>query len=282
MVTLEALAQLRASGALDRVVWLVLSDGEIEAELKAQCSRPRARRRGALGGPRRAANELPRYYAARTCSCTPTARSTTTTSRASAWCFSRRARRAWPVIGGRSGGVVDAVEDRPGRKTTQLKRDDPAPRAGLPHGGPQRPQREGGRGGRLRGHLGQRPLDLRGPRRARPQRGELDAGARGRGVHGRRHDGPDPPRRRHGLRRLQHDAQRVIRKLEQRGVAGVCIEDKIFPKTNSFIRGAAQPLAAIDEFAGKIKAGKDAQPTTISSSSRASRPSSRAGASRRP
>lgn len=53
--------------------------------------------------------------------------------------------------------------------------------------------------------------------------------------------------------------QRVVRKLEQRGVAGVCIEDKIFPKTNSFIRGAAQPLAAIDEFAGKIKAGKDAQ-----------------------
>lgn len=53
--------------------------------------------------------------------------------------------------------------------------------------------------------------------------------------------------------------QRVIRKLEQRGVAGVCIEDKIFPKTNSFIRGAGQPLAPIDEFAGKIKAGKDAQ-----------------------
>ena len=53
--------------------------------------------------------------------------------------------------------------------------------------------------------------------------------------------------------------QRVIRKLESRGVAGVCIEDKIFPKTNSFIRGAGQPLAAIDEFAGKIKAGKDAQ-----------------------
>jgi phosphoenolpyruvate phosphomutase len=53
--------------------------------------------------------------------------------------------------------------------------------------------------------------------------------------------------------------RRVIRKLEQRGVAGVCIEDKLFPKTNSFIRGAAQPLAGIDEFAGKIKAGKDAQ-----------------------
>src|SRR5262250_729387 len=37
--------------------------------------------------------------------------------------------------------------------------------------------------------------------------------------------------------------RRLVRKLEQRGVAGVCIEDKIFPKTNSFIRGTAQPLA---------------------------------------
>jgi phosphoenolpyruvate phosphomutase len=53
--------------------------------------------------------------------------------------------------------------------------------------------------------------------------------------------------------------RRLIRKLEQRGVAGVCIEDKIFPKTNSFIRGSAQPLATIEEFSGKIKAGKDAQ-----------------------
>jgi phosphoenolpyruvate phosphomutase len=53
--------------------------------------------------------------------------------------------------------------------------------------------------------------------------------------------------------------RRLIRKLEQRGIAGVCIEDKIFPKTNSFIRGTAQPLASIEEFSGKIKAGKDAQ-----------------------
>jgi phosphoenolpyruvate phosphomutase len=53
--------------------------------------------------------------------------------------------------------------------------------------------------------------------------------------------------------------RRLIRKLEQRGVAGVCIEDKIFPKTNSFIRGSNQPLASIEEFSGKIKAGKDAQ-----------------------
>jgi phosphoenolpyruvate phosphomutase len=53
--------------------------------------------------------------------------------------------------------------------------------------------------------------------------------------------------------------RRMVRKLEQRGIAGVCIEDKLFPKTNSFLRGDAQPLAAIDEFCGKINAGKEAQ-----------------------
>src|ERR1700710_2792386 len=53
--------------------------------------------------------------------------------------------------------------------------------------------------------------------------------------------------------------RRLVRKLEQRGIAGVCIEDKQFPKTNSFIGGERQPLAEIDEFCGKIKAGKDSQ-----------------------
>lgn len=53
--------------------------------------------------------------------------------------------------------------------------------------------------------------------------------------------------------------RRMVAKLEQRGIAGVCIEDKIFPKTNSFLRGEAQPLAAIEEFCGKIHAGKEAQ-----------------------
>lgn len=53
--------------------------------------------------------------------------------------------------------------------------------------------------------------------------------------------------------------RRLVRKLEQRGVAGVCIEDKIFPKTNSFINSTGQPLADIAEFVGKIKAGKDTQ-----------------------
>lgn len=52
--------------------------------------------------------------------------------------------------------------------------------------------------------------------------------------------------------------RRLVRKLEQRDVAAVCIEDKLFPKTNSFL-GSNQPLADIDEFCGKIKAGKDSQ-----------------------
>ncbi|HEX7859776.1 MAG TPA: phosphoenolpyruvate mutase [Verrucomicrobiae bacterium] len=56
-----------------------------------------------------------------------------------------------------------------------------------------------------------------------------------------------------------NNVRRLVRKLEQRGVAALCIEDKLFPKTNSFINGERQPLADMDEFAGKIKAVKDAQ-----------------------
>jgi len=51
---------------------------------------------------------------------------------------------------------------------------------------------------------------------------------------------------------------RLVRKLEQRQVAAVCLEDKLFPKTNSFL-GEQQPLADMDEFCGKIKAAKDTQ-----------------------
>ena len=56
-----------------------------------------------------------------------------------------------------------------------------------------------------------------------------------------------------------NNMRRLVRKLEQRGVAGVCIEDKLFPKTNSFIDGDKQVLAEVDEFAGKIRAAKDTQ-----------------------
>ena len=56
-----------------------------------------------------------------------------------------------------------------------------------------------------------------------------------------------------------NNMRRLVRKLEQAGVAGVTIEDKLFPKTNSFLRSELQPLADVEEFCGKIKAGKDSQ-----------------------
>lgn len=55
-----------------------------------------------------------------------------------------------------------------------------------------------------------------------------------------------------------NNVRRLVRKLCDRHIAGVCIEDKLFPKTNSFV-GERQPLAGIEEFCGRIKAGKDSQ-----------------------
>lgn len=56
-----------------------------------------------------------------------------------------------------------------------------------------------------------------------------------------------------------NNLRRLVKKLGQRQIAGVCIEDKLFPKTNSFLRGVEQPLADVGEFCGKIKAAKDTQ-----------------------
>jgi len=56
-----------------------------------------------------------------------------------------------------------------------------------------------------------------------------------------------------------NNVRRLVRKLEQRQVAGMCIEDKLFPKSNSFREGKPQPMAPLDEFVGKIKAAKDTQ-----------------------
>eukprot|EP01012_Entosiphon_sulcatum_P021386 TRINITY_DN2618_c0_g1_i1.p1 TRINITY_DN2618_c0_g1~~TRINITY_DN2618_c0_g1_i1.p1 ORF type:complete len:310 (+),score=68.79 TRINITY_DN2618_c0_g1_i1:21-950(+) len=56
-----------------------------------------------------------------------------------------------------------------------------------------------------------------------------------------------------------NNARLLVQKLEQRGVAGVCIEDKLFPKTNSLLNDVRQPLADIAEFSGKIRAMKDIQ-----------------------
>ncbi|HLL46753.1 MAG TPA: phosphoenolpyruvate mutase [Longimicrobiaceae bacterium] len=52
--------------------------------------------------------------------------------------------------------------------------------------------------------------------------------------------------------------RRLVRKLCQRQVAAVSVEDKLFPKANSFV-GERQPLADVAEFCGKIRAGKDTQ-----------------------
>jgi len=50
----------------------------------------------------------------------------------------------------------------------------------------------------------------------------------------------------------------MIKKYEAAGIAAICIEDKHFPKVNSFIPGR-QELAPISEFVGKILAAKNAQ-----------------------
>lgn len=57
-----------------------------------------------------------------------------------------------------------------------------------------------------------------------------------------------------------NNARRLVKKLEQRGIAGVCIEDKMFPKTNSLLDDSeGKPLAPIAEFAAKIQCMKDHQ-----------------------
>ncbi len=55
-----------------------------------------------------------------------------------------------------------------------------------------------------------------------------------------------------------NNVREFVKKLCSRQIAGVCLEDKIFPKTNSFLE-RNQSLASIEEFSGKIKAAKDAQ-----------------------
>ncbi len=54
------------------------------------------------------------------------------------------------------------------------------------------------------------------------------------------------------------NVQHMVRKYEAAGIAAVVIEDKLFPKVNSFVPGR-QELASIAEFAGKIEAAKNAQ-----------------------
>ncbi|WP_433664299.1 isocitrate lyase/phosphoenolpyruvate mutase family protein [Nocardia sp. CA-128927] len=48
----------------------------------------------------------------------------------------------------------------------------------------------------------------------------------------------------------------AVRRLQRIGVGGACIEDKLFPKANSFL-AAGQVLAEPGEFCGRLKAAKD-------------------------
>jgi len=57
-----------------------------------------------------------------------------------------------------------------------------------------------------------------------------------------------------------NNARMLVKKLEQRGIAGACIEDKLFPKSNSLLADTkGQPLATIEEFSAKIQCMKDHQ-----------------------
>ncbi|MGA7806674.1 phosphoenolpyruvate mutase [Bradyrhizobium sp.] len=56
-----------------------------------------------------------------------------------------------------------------------------------------------------------------------------------------------------------NNARLAALKIWQRGAAGMCLEDKGFPKMNSFV-GDRHPLADIKEFCGRLKAVKDRVP----------------------
>jgi phosphoenolpyruvate phosphomutase len=53
--------------------------------------------------------------------------------------------------------------------------------------------------------------------------------------------------------------RRTVVEFEHAGVAAVCIEDKLYPKRNSFGPGEGQKLIDAHEFATKVRAAKEAQ-----------------------
>jgi phosphoenolpyruvate phosphomutase len=55
-----------------------------------------------------------------------------------------------------------------------------------------------------------------------------------------------------------NNVRHVVKRLSRYGVAGMSLEDKLFPKMNSFIAGA-HDLASVEEFCGKIKAAQDSK-----------------------
>ncbi len=51
----------------------------------------------------------------------------------------------------------------------------------------------------------------------------------------------------------------AVKLFEDSDIAGICIEDKKFPKDNSLLEGGRQELLDINEFSSKIRAAKDTQ-----------------------
>jgi phosphoenolpyruvate phosphomutase len=55
------------------------------------------------------------------------------------------------------------------------------------------------------------------------------------------------------------NAMRTVQEFEKAGVAGICIEDNIFPKRNSFYSDVKRNLETVGEFSGKIRAAAAAR-----------------------
>jgi phosphoenolpyruvate phosphomutase len=55
------------------------------------------------------------------------------------------------------------------------------------------------------------------------------------------------------------DFANAVREYERAGIAGVCIEDQAFPKRNSLDERGGHQLVPVEEFSGKLRAGKQAQ-----------------------
>lgn len=56
----------------------------------------------------------------------------------------------------------------------------------------------------------------------------------------------------------EHNIMHLVKHYERMRIAGVCIEDKVFPKINSFMSGS-QILESTEKFSSKIRAAKAAQ-----------------------
>ena len=58
-----------------------------------------------------------------------------------------------------------------------------------------------------------------------------------------------------------NNVARAVEKFEWAGIAGVIMEDNLFPKQNSLLKGEGRKLASVRDFVAKIVAGKQAQRT---------------------